>query len=107
MCRGRVAERRQIVTALERRDEAPAAGLVGQLAVALLDRSRTMASEDYRAKIEELVKAMDDAEGKAAQDPPKGQHAGTHVIRTGRKPLSMYLPELWQKAFPDLFPYPC
>ncbi len=45
---------------------------------------------------------MDDAEGKSS-----GAGEGTHVILTGRKPLSMYDPELWQKAFPDLFPHPC
>ena len=61
--------------------------------------AKAMGGSNFQAKIDELVSKMDEAEGRGKWI------KGKWVIPTGKKPLSMYDAELWQKAFPNLFPY--
>ncbi len=60
--------------------------------------AKALGGSKFQAKIDELVSQIDEAEG-------KGKWVkGKWVKPTGKKPLSMYDAELWQKAFPNLFP---
>ncbi|CAK0816743.1 unnamed protein product, partial [Prorocentrum cordatum] len=60
-------------------------------------------TDEYRKQLDRALKAMDAAEGRG---PAARQNPGsTWVIPTGKRPLSMYEKEFWQKAFPQLFPY--
>ena len=61
--------------------------------------AKAMGGGKFQAKIDDLVSKMDVAEGKSKKA------KGKFVIPTGKRPLSMYDAELWQKAFPNLFPY--
>ena len=70
----------------------------------LKDLARELGSQEYQRKVDELCSRMEDAAG----DLPLGSRAteaGAWVLHTGKKPLSMYDAEMWQKAFPLLFPY--
>jgi hypothetical protein len=67
------------------------------------DMAKNMGSEEYNAKLQKLLREMDATEGAPPTAIPDGK--GGYVISTGTKPLSMYDKEIWQKAFPYLFPY--
>ena len=74
----------------------------------MVDLARELGTDEYLQKIDELVRALDRAEGKldrASTEMHAGKSNRTHILHTGRRPLSMYDKELWQKASPYLFPY--
>lgn len=74
----------------------------------MVDLARELGTDEYLQKIDELVRALDRAEGKpdrASTEMHAGKSNRTHILHTGRRPLSMYDKELWQKAYPYLFPY--
>ena len=69
-----------------------------------------LGSEEYQLRLEAILRRMDAAEGRGAAPPEAPAAAtvradGTQVVHTGRRPLSMYDAEIWQKSFPRLFPY--
>ncbi|CAK0851590.1 unnamed protein product, partial [Prorocentrum cordatum] len=65
--------------------------------------AKYMNSDEYRKQLDSTLQAMEAAE---SREPGARQHPdGTWAIPTGKRPLSMYDKEFWQKAFPHLFPY--
>ncbi len=73
-----------------------------------VELARTVGTDEYCHKINELVQAMNHVEGQPADQVANmsaGKDGGTYFLHTGINPLSMYDKELWQKAFPYLFPY--
>ena len=70
----------------------------------LKDLARELGSQEYQKKVDELCSRMEDAVGDLSLS-SKTTDAGAWVLHTGKKPLSMYDAEMWQKAFPLLFPY--
>ena len=60
-------------------------------------------SEDFQSRFQTLCQQI--AEAESDHPLPAGAQAPGFKVHTARKPLSMYDKELWQKAFPDLFPY--
>ena len=72
--------------------------------LSLKDLARQLGSQEYQKKVDELCSRMEDAVGGLSLS-SKTTDAGAWVLHTGKKPLSMYDAEMWQKAFPLLFPY--
>ena len=68
----------------------------------LKDATQLIGHEEFQKKLDNLLKSMAEAEGLPFD---ARQANGKYVIHTSKKPLSMYEPELWQKAFVHLFPY--
>ena len=74
----------------------------------MVELARTVGTDEYCHKVKELVRAMVHVEGKPddqGANMSASKDGRTHVLHTGRNPLSMYDKELWQKALPYLFPY--
>ena len=70
----------------------------------LKDLARELGSQEYQRRVDELCSRMEDAVSDLSLS-SRATKAGAWVIHTGKKPLSMYDAEMWQKAFPLLFPY--
>ena len=70
----------------------------------LKDLARELGSQEYQRRVDELCSRMEDAVGDLPLS-SRATKAGAWVIHTSKKPLSMYDAEMWQKAFPLLFPY--
>ena len=84
------------------------AGTIQGEVQSMIELARTLGTDEYLKKMDELIRSMDHAEGKPESRSTE-LHArkddGAYILYTGRRPLSMYDKELWQKAFPHLFPY--
>ena len=70
----------------------------------LKDLARELGSQEFQRRVDELCSRMEEAVGELSLG-SKVTQTGAWVIHTGKKPLSMYDAEMWQKAFPLLFPY--
>ena len=62
----------------------------------LRDATQLIKQQDFQKKLDLLLQEMAEAEGLPID---ARQANGKYVIHTSKKPLSMYEPELWQKAF--------
>lgn len=70
----------------------------------LKDMARELGSQEFQKRVDNLCQQME----MIVQDNQmrrKSTAAGAWVVHTGKKPLSVYDAEMWQKAFPLLFPY--